>query len=163
MGATFQQTVHRSVYLTFRVAGTTWAGEHLTVLPPAPRTRQQRETCKSDLCLRLNECVFVLSLCFACLEAINTQRGVWVFSNAVFTTSWIPLCLCVRVNFFRSFSCPGMLLRWSDGTGRIPHHCNLPGCSFEAGRATYFPFSSFFPPHSRCHHSLLISLFLKMF
>lgn len=59
-----------------------------------------------------------------------------MFSNA---TSWIPLCLYVRVNFFRSFSCPGMLLCWSDRMGRIPQYCNLPGCSFEAGRAAYFP------------------------
>lgn len=47
--------------------------------------------------------------------------------------------LCVYVNFFRSFSCPGMLIRWSDRTGRIPQSRNLPGCSSEAGRAAYLP------------------------
>jgi len=48
MGATFQQTVYRSVYFTFRVAGTTWAGEHVS-LPDSTSSCTLDQTAEGDL------------------------------------------------------------------------------------------------------------------
>lgn len=48
MGATFQQTVYRSVYLTFRVAGTTRAGEQVS-LPDSTSSCTPDQTAEGDL------------------------------------------------------------------------------------------------------------------
>lgn len=48
MGATFQQTVYRSVYLTFRLAGTMWAGEHVS-FPDSTSSCTPDQTAEGDL------------------------------------------------------------------------------------------------------------------